>query len=199
MKRKKNLPKVIEPGSLNARKFIKERVVEIRKKVGKKGTAIMIVSGGMDSAVAAVIGYIALGGRLEIFFVDTGLPEDKEVKEVFSVFSKDMDMSIDAIDGKGEFPKDLTEDEKIEAFYNKVLGPVLIDKDVKCLIQGTNYTDIEETVNETKWHRNVLNYVGINPRKRFGYRVLEPLARLKKESIRTLAKEMNLPDEIIND
>lgn len=200
MKRKKNLPKFIEPGSLDPKKFIKEKVVEIRKKVGKN-TAVMAVSGGMDSAVAAAIGHIALGSRMEVFFVDTGLPEDKEAGKVFDFFSKEMDMSIEIIDRKSRFSGNLKEDRKnvSRIFYKEIFSSILWNRGVEYLIQGTSYDDIEETVSGAKWHRNVLSQVGINPKKEFGYRVLEPLARLRKESIRILAKEMNLPDEIVND
>lgn len=198
MKRKKNLPEVIEFGSLDPKEFIKERVLEIRKEVGEEA-AVMAVSCGTGSAVAAAIGNIALGSRMELFFVDTGFPEEKEAGKVADFFSRKMDMSILVIDGKDRSFKDFKENEKIEGFYKEVLGPALISRRIKYLIQGTSYDDIEDTVSGVKWHRNVLGHIGINPKKRFGYEVLEPLSRLRKEGIRILAKEMNLPDEIVND
>jgi GMP synthase (glutamine-hydrolysing) len=69
---------------------------------------------------------------------------------------------------------------------------------LKCLLQGTNYTDIEETVAGIKRQHNVLEQLGIDTQERFGYKVIEPLIQLRKPAIRRVAKALGLPREIFD-
>ena len=64
------------------------------------------------------------------------------------------------------------------------------------MFQGTNYTDIEETVAGIKRQHNILEQIGINPEQMYGYRVIEPLLQLRKSAIRKLGASLGLPKEI---
>jgi GMP synthase (glutamine-hydrolysing) len=65
----------------------------------------------------------------------------------------------------------------------------------KHLLQGTNWTDVEETVAGVKRQHNILEQLGIDTQKEFGYKVLEPVLQLRKTAIRMVAKALGLPEE----
>jgi GMP synthase (glutamine-hydrolysing) len=68
----------------------------------------------------------------------------------------------------------------------------------KFLLQGTNYTDIEETVAGIKRQHNILEQLGIDTQERYGYKVIEPLVQLRKPAVRLLAKTLGLPEKMFN-
>ncbi len=205
MKSKKNLRKieVIEAEDLNPLEFIKEKVKEIRNKVGKND-AVIALSGGIDSSVTAAIAHTALKDRLKVYFIDTGLMRENEPENISSLFDEKMDMPVLLIKAENYFfasLKGIVDPEEkrkaiTETFYKGIFGPVLKNAGIKYLLQGTNYTDVEETTAGIKRQHNVLSQLGINPEKEFGYKVLEPLVQLRKEGIRMLARELRLPNEI---
>ncbi|NIO19499.1 MAG: ExsB family transcriptional regulator, partial [Candidatus Aenigmarchaeota archaeon] len=84
------------------------------------------------------------------------------------------------------------------SFYRDVFARLVQDTGAKHLLQGTNYTDIEETVAGIKRQHNILEQIGIDPEAMYGYKVIEPLIQLRKSSIRVLAKALGLPEEIYN-
>lgn len=70
---------------MNYKKFVDEKIKEIRRIVGRE-KAISVLSGGVDSSTATVLGYRAIGDRLKTFFIDNGLmrenePEDYQKKQ----------------------------------------------------------------------------------------------------------------------
>jgi GMP synthase (glutamine-hydrolysing) len=79
-----------------------------------------------------------------------------------------------------------------------VFGRLVKESGAKFLLQGTNYTDVEETVAGIKRQHNILEQLGIDTEEAYGYKVLEPLIRLRKSGIRILAKALGLPEEIYN-
>jgi GMP synthase (glutamine-hydrolysing) len=66
----------------------------------------------------------------------------------------------------------------------------------KVLLQGTNYTDCEETAAGVKRQHNVFEQIGIDPEEAFGYKVLEPIVQLRKPAVRAVARAVGLPNEI---
>ena len=85
-----------------------------------------------------------------------------------------------------------------QAFYKKVFGDLVKASGAKFLLQGTNWTDVEETVAGVKRQHNILEQLGIDTQKVFGYKVLEPVLQLRKTSIRVVGKALGLPEEIYN-
>jgi GMP synthase (glutamine-hydrolysing) len=59
-------------------------------------------------------------------------------------------------------------------------------------------TDIDETVAGIKRQHNVFEQLGIDPKKAFGYRIIEPLIQLRKDGIRKIAKALGLSKSIYN-
>ncbi|TET77317.1 MAG: ExsB family transcriptional regulator [Candidatus Cloacimonadota bacterium] len=187
---------------LNTEEFIKEKVEEISSVVGK-GLAINALSGGVDSSVVTMLGHKALGDRLKTYFIENGLMRENESQHIVSLFEK-LGVPVEIVDAKEQFfaaLKGITDpEEKREAitqtFYKDVFGKLVKESGAKYLLQGTNYTDVEETVAGIKRQHNILEQVGIDTEERFGYKVIEPVLRLRKTGIRKVGKALELPEEI---
>jgi GMP synthase (glutamine-hydrolysing) len=196
--------KEIKLEDLNPKEFIERKVKEISSAVGK-GLAINALSGGVDSSVVTILGHKALGGRLKTYFIDNGLMREGEPERVASLF-RELGVKVEIIDTGKEFfeaLKGLTDpEEKREAitqtFYREVFGRIVKESGANFLLHGTIYTDVEETVAGIKRQHNILEQLGIDTRKEYGYGVLEPLVQLRKPAVREVAKSLGLPEEIYN-
>lgn len=187
----------------NAKQFINEKVNWIKREVGNE-RAIAAVSGGVDSSVTAVLGFRALKDNLTVVFLDNGLMREREPEAVTKIF-KDMGIRTRLYDVKEKFyqaMKNITDpEEKRKAFrqtFYETLADVARELDVKNLLQGTIAADVVETVRGVKSQHNVLEQIGINPLQKFGFRIIEPLKELYKPEVRLVAKELKLPDNIVN-
>jgi len=194
----------IKAENLDSKSFIQEKTSEISDIVGE-GSAVNALSGGVDSSAVTVLGYKALGDRLKTFFVDNGVMRQDEPQRVASLF-KQLGVPVEVVDAKQQFFDALKgiadPEEKREAitrvFYKEVFGELVKKSRAKYLLQGTNYTDVEETVAGIKRQHNILEQLGINTQNQYGYRVIEPLAQLRKSGVRQIAKALGLPEEIYN-
>jgi len=189
----------IRARELNAKKFINEQIWKISETVGN-GYAINALSGGVDSSVVTLLGNKALGKRLTTYFIDSGLMRQGEPHAVVSLFNK-LGVPVVLIDAQKEFFKALKgivdPEKKREAitqtFYKKVFGRLVKKSGAAFLLQGTNLTDIEETVAGIKRQHNVFEQLGIDPKKSFGYKIIEPILQLRKDGVRKIAKALGLP------
>jgi len=189
----------LDPG-----KFIKEQVAGISRAVGK-GIAINALSGGVDSSVVTMLAHKALGKRLRTYFVENGIMREGEPRHIAALF-KTLGVPVELYDARNEFfgaLKGVTDpEEKREAitqtFYKTVFGKLVRDSGAKFLLQGTNYTDVEETIAGIKRQHNILEQLGIDTKKMFGYTVLEPIIQLRKTGVRKVARALGLPEEIYN-
>ena len=196
--------KELKVEDLDPAEFTDRMVKEISATVGKD-TAINALSGGVDSSTVTMLGHKALGSRLRTCFVENGLMREGESERVVSIF-KNLGVKVEVVNAETQFfdaLRGLTDPEqKREAitrtFYKDVFGRIVRESGVKYLLQGTNITDVEETVAGIKRQHNVLEQLGINTEERYGYKVVEPLVQLRKPSIRILANYLGLPDEIWN-
>ncbi|KKC30347.1 glutamine-hydrolyzing GMP synthase [Caldanaerobacter subterraneus] len=183
--------------------LIEQTVKEVRAKVGNH-KAVCALSGGVDSAVAAVLVDRAIHDQLVCIFVDTGLLRTNEGDMVIETFRKNYDMNIVRVDAKDRFLsrlKGVTDPEE----KRKIIGNVFIEVfkeeamkigDVKFLVQGTLYPDVIESghgISSTiKSHHNV----GGLPED-IGFELIEPLRMLFKDEVRQVGKELGIPDEIL--
>ncbi len=188
---------------MNVRKVIETQVEEIRTTVGG-GKAISALSGGVDSATCTVLAHRALGPQLKSVFIDHGLMREGEPAEVAKIFGG-LGIAVDIVDKKKEFfaalkGKDDPE-EKRKAFryaFYKSFGREVLRSKAPFLIQGTIAADIIETQQGVKTQHNILEQIGIDPEKGFGFKVVEPLKELFKHEVRQVAKELGLPELIYN-
>jgi GMP synthase (glutamine-hydrolysing) len=189
---------------LNPGQFISDKVNEIRNTVGE-GTAINALSGGVDSSVVTMLGHQALGKHLKTVFIDHGLMRQGEAAQVAGLFQK-FGVNVEVVDARKEFfsaLKGITNpEEKREAitqsFYKNVFGRIVRESGAKFLLQGTILTDVDETVAGIKRQHNVFEQLGIDPHKAFGYRIIEPLIQLRKDSVRKVGESLGLPSEVFD-
>ncbi len=191
--------KEIKLADFHPEKFTAEKEEEIKSLVGK-GAAINALSGGVDSSAVTMLGHKALGLQIKTYFVENGLMRRGEADLIVNVF-KELGVKVEVVDAKKEFfgaLKGLTDpEEKREAitqtFYKNIFGRLVRETGAKFLFQGTNYTDVEETVAGIKRQHNILEQLGIDTQARFGYKVLEPIIQLRKSGVRELARFLGLP------
>jgi len=184
--------------------FIQDQVEAISSTVGS-GLAINALSGGVDSSAVTMLGHRALGDRLKTYFIENGLMREGEPQRIADLFGE-LGVHIEVLDAKEPFfgaLKGVTDpEEKREAitqtFYKKVFGDLVKESGARYLLQGTNYTDVEETVAGIKRQHNILAQLGIDTEEMYGYRVLEPLIQLRKSGGRKVARALGLPEEIAN-
>ncbi len=187
---------------MNYRTFIAEQVAAIRREVGS-GIAINALSGGVDSSVVTVLAHKALGKQLKTIFVDNAIMREGEPQRVVKAF-KSMGIPVELVDARNQFLralKGLTDPEEkrqaiTDTFYRDVFGKAVKRSKATFLLHGTILTDIEETVAGIKRQHNILAQIGIDPQKAYGYKVLEPLATLRKDGVRRVAGLLGLPQSI---
>jgi len=190
--------------ALDVKKFIEEKVSEIAGQVGD-GLAVNALSGGVDSSAVTLLGHRALGNRLKTYFIENGIMRAGEPERIVSIF-RNLGVPVEIVDARDRFfgaLQGLTDpEEKREAitqsFYRDVFGQLVRESGAKHLLQGTNYTDIEETVAGVKRQHNILEQLGIDTEKTFGYKVIEPIMELRKPAVRKVAEALGLPEEIFN-
>jgi GMP synthase (glutamine-hydrolysing) len=189
---------------LDPQKFIEEKIAEIASSAGS-GLAVNALSGGVDSSAVTILGHKALGDRLKTYFIENGLMREGEPQKIVSLF-KQLGVPVGIIDAKAAFfdaLKGVTDPEEkreaiTHAFYKEVFGDLVKQTGATHLLQGTNYTDIEETVAGVKRQHNILEQLGIDTEKQYGYKVIEPLIQLRKPAVREVAKALGLPQETYN-
>jgi GMP synthase (glutamine-hydrolysing) len=196
--------KEIKLTELDPQKFIEQQVSELSSIVGE-GLAVNALSGGVDSSVVTMLGHRALRDRLKTYFIENGLMRQGEPQQIVSWF-KELGVPVEIIDAKKEFFSALSgltdPEEKREAitqtFYKEVFGRLVKESGAKYLLQGTNYTDVEETVAGVKRQHNILEQLGIDTEEVYGYKVIEPIIQLRKTGVRKVGEALGLPEEIYN-
>jgi GMP synthase (glutamine-hydrolysing) len=182
--------------------FVENAIAELKKSIGDE-KALVAVSGGVDSTSCAVLAHKAIGENLVCVILDTAFMRQGEPEHVAETLSKSpFSVPVKIVNVHDRFMqamkglRDAEEKRKAfrETFYT-VLGGTAKNEGCKILVQGTIRADVIETVGGVKTQHNVLEQMGINPNQRFGFKVVEPLARLSKEQVRITARHLGLPTE----
>lgn len=184
---------------------IEEQVERVRAQVGSE-RVICGLSGGVDSAVAALLVHKAVGDQLTCVFVDHGLLRENEAAQVVETFGNHFHVPLVHVDARDRFLTRLagvTDPEEKRKIIGEEFIRVFEEEarrlgDVDFLVQGTLYSDVIESGGEVgiaakiKSHHNV---GGLPDDMRMS--LVEPLRLLFKDEVRRVGEELGLPERMV--
>jgi GMP synthase (glutamine-hydrolysing) len=184
--------------------FVEESVAELRRVIGDRH-ALLALSGGVDSAVAAALVARAIGDRLTCVFIDTGMLREREAEQVVATFGARL--RLVPVHAEARFLAKLagvTDPERKRAIIGEEFIRCFEEEaarigHVDVLVQGTIYPDVIEsrakdskTSARIKTHHNVGGLPDV-----MSLEVVEPLRRLFKDEVRRVGAELGIPEDIL--
>jgi GMP synthase (glutamine-hydrolysing) len=190
---------VCDDWMFDAEKFIDNAVEELRRRI--KGVAVIGVSGGVDSTVAAVLVNKAVGENLRCVLVDTGYMRKGEIVNNQRLL-RGLGLNVVVVDAKERFYERLRgvvdpeqKRKVIGELFIRVFEEVARKENARFFVQGTIAPDWIESGgglrDRIKSHHNV----GGLPEK-IEFEIVEPLRDLYKDEVRVVGEKLGLPREI---
>jgi len=182
---------------------IERCVAAIREQVGD-AEVLCALSGGVDSAVAALLVHKAIGEQLTCVFVDTGLLREGEPEQVEETFGRHFRVPLVHVKAADRFLARLAggtdpEDKRkrIGEEFIRVFEEVAREhRGARFLVQGTLYPDVIESGSKTAARIKSHHNVGGLP-EHMDLELVEPLRDLFKDEVRSVGAELGLPEEIV--
>jgi GMP synthase (glutamine-hydrolysing) len=184
---------------------IEEQVSSIQAQVGD-ARAICGLSGGVDSATAALLVHRAIGDRLTCVFVDHGMMRKDEAEQVVTAFREEHGIQLVHVDAADRFIDRLAGVDDPET-KRKIIGEEFIRvfedeagkvEDARFLVQGTLYSDVIESGGDGRAAATIKSHhnVGGLPEE-MEMELVEPLRMLFKDEVRAVAAELGLPERFV--
>ena len=182
--------------------IVEEQVRRIREQVGD-AEVLCALSGGVDSAVAALLVYRAVGDQLTCVFVDHGLNREGEPEQVEETFARHFHVPLVHVKAQDRFLAKLagvtdpeTKRKAIGEEFIRVFEEVAREHTgARFLVQGTLYPDVIESGSKTAANIKSHHNVGGLPED-MEFDLVEPLRDLFKDEVRAVGAELGLPEEI---
>ena len=184
--------------------LVTQKIADIKDSVGNMNV-IGAFSGGVDSSIACLMVYKAIGKQFTPIYIDSGLMREGETEELKKVFNDNYKMKVEIIDATDRFINNLkgvTDPEK----KRKIIGKTFIDvlqsaaakRNAKFLVQGTIYPDVIESAG-SKHSKNIKSHhnVGGLPAD-MKIALLEPMRDYYKDEVRKIGDILDLPKSIVN-
>ncbi len=184
---------------------IEEQVSAIQGQVGD-ARAICGLSGGVDSATAALLVHRAIGDRLVCVFVDHGMMRKDEAEQVVTAFREQHGIQLVHVDAADRFLDRLAGVNDPET-KRKIIGEEFIRvfeeesakvENAHFLVQGTLYSDVIESGGDGRAAATIKSHhnVGGLPED-MEMELVEPLRMLFKDEVRAVAAELGLPERFV--
>jgi GMP synthase (glutamine-hydrolysing) len=193
-------------GGWTSTAFIETSVRDIRAKVGSS-KVLCALSGGVDSSVLAVLLHRAIGDQLHCVHINNGLMRKSESEAVVETFRNTFHIDLSYVDATDKFLSRLSGVLDPEQ-KRKIIGKTFIDifqteaekfsQEIEFLAQGTLYPDVIESTSfkgpsvTIKTHHNVGGLPG-----NMKFKLIEPFRELFKDEVRSVGRELNVPEELI--
>ena len=204
---------------------IEEQVERIRAAVGSE-RVLCALSGGVDSAVAALLVHKAVGDQLTCVFVDHGLLRENEAEQVVETFSGHFRVPLVHVQAQERFlsrlagvsdpeeKRKIVGEEFIRVFEEEARkqssaprsesasadsGRGKSSGNVRFLVQGTLYSDVIESGGaEDGVAAKIKSHhnVGGLPED-MRMELVEPLRLLFKDEVRRVGEELGLPERMV--
>ncbi len=187
--------------------IINNIIKNISDRVGDN-RVLIAVSGGVDSTTAAVLIHRAIGDKLHLVFMNTGLLRDGEVEWVLRMLRGLGFRNIHYVDASHLFLEALRgvrDPEEKRKIFSKIYSRVLREKvkeleekygEFKYIAQGTIYPDRVESGATSKTTDKIKSHHNVVMPKIFNHDILEPLAEFYKDEVRKIAKILGIPEKV---